>query len=139
MIDTTAITFNEKDFTILDHNRFSPCTENLFKYPYIKVTGKSMFKAINNPTKAHIAEYGYLPRITLFKALRRGGFSIFIRVEFSIPKLLYGNNFDEGKNWHRVIYDKIRQLNRKIYAETNIKYFFTPSMYFVEINPTLLI
>ncbi|PIR54713.1 hypothetical protein COU74_03090 [Candidatus Peregrinibacteria bacterium CG10_big_fil_rev_8_21_14_0_10_36_19] len=29
------------------------------------------------------------------KALRAGGFMIFLKVEFSVPKLLYGNNFNE--------------------------------------------
>lgn len=95
MIDTIAITIPEGDFTIIDHNKFSPNTENLFTPPYIKVTGRAPFKAINNPSKSDKEKFGYLPRITLFKALRDGGFSIFLKVEFSIPKLLYGNNFDE--------------------------------------------
>ncbi|MCC7436773.1 hypothetical protein IT402_02790 [Candidatus Nomurabacteria bacterium] len=79
----------------MDHGRFSPATENLFRPPYIKVTGKQPFKAVNNPTKKDKETYGYCPRVTLFKALRKGGFQIFLHVEFSIPKLLYGNNFDE--------------------------------------------
>ncbi len=95
MIDTVSITLPDKDFQISDHNRFSPCTENLFKPPYIKVTGKSLFKAINNPTNRDKELYNYLPRLTLIKALRSGGFVIFLKIEFSAPKLLFGNNFDE--------------------------------------------
>lgn len=95
MVDTISLMLNEKDFRITDHNRFSPSTENLFVYPYIKVTGKSPFKAYNNPTKKDVQQYNYLPRLTLMKALRRGGFSISLKIEFSVPKLLYGNNFDE--------------------------------------------
>ena len=79
----------------MDHGRFSPSTENLFRPPYIKVTGRQPFKAVNNPTKKDKEAYGYCPRVTLFKALRKGGFQIFLHVEFSVPKLLYGNNFDE--------------------------------------------
>ncbi|MFZ2664608.1 MAG: hypothetical protein WAX66_04575, partial [Patescibacteria group bacterium] len=74
---------------------FTPCTENLYSPPYIKVTGRSPFKAVNNATVAMKTKYGYLPRITLFKALRRDGFQIFLKIEFSVPKILYGNNFDE--------------------------------------------
>jgi hypothetical protein len=95
MIDTVSITLSEADYKILDHNKFSPCTQNLYEPPYIKVTGRSPFKAINNPTKEETLKYGYLPRLTLMKALRAGGFTIFLKVEFSVPKLLYGNNFDE--------------------------------------------
>lgn len=95
MVDTVSITIHEGNFKILDHNKFSPNTENLFSPPYIKVTGRSPFKAINNPSKSDKDKYGYLPRITLIKALRKGGFQLFLKVEFSVPKLLYGNNFDE--------------------------------------------
>jgi len=95
MIDTVVLTIQQKDFKIINHNRFSPSTENLFVPPFIKVTGNAPFKAVNNPTKADINNFGYLPRLTLFKALRDGGFTIFLKVEFSIPKLLHGNNFDE--------------------------------------------
>ena len=95
MIDTVSITISEDNFKILDHNKFSPNTENLFRPPYIKVTGRAAFKAINNPSKTDKEKYGYLPRITLFKVIRRCGFQVFIKVEFSIPKLIFGNNFDE--------------------------------------------
>lgn len=95
MIDTVSLTLNEKDFRITDHNRFSPCTESLYTYPYIKITGKSPFRAHNNPTNKDIELHGYLPRLTLIKALRKGGFCITLKIEFSVPKLLYGNNFDE--------------------------------------------
>lgn len=95
MIDTVSITMPETEFEILDHNRFSPNTENLFKPPYIKVTGKSAFKSVNNPTIDDKRKFGYLPRLTLIKALRRGGFVVFLTIEFSVQKILYGNNFDE--------------------------------------------
>ena len=73
MIDTVSITIPESNFKILDHNKFSPCTSNLYKSPFIKITGKAPFKAVNNPTKKDIELHGYLPRLTLIKALRSGG------------------------------------------------------------------
>jgi hypothetical protein len=95
MVDTVALTIREKDFKIFEHDRFSPCTKNLYVPPYITVTGRAPFKAVNNPTKEDIRKNGYMPRLTLMKALRRGGFTTFLKVEFSVPKLLHGNNFDE--------------------------------------------
>ena len=95
MIDTISLTIKQEDFRIMDHNKFSPSTENLFVPPYIKITARAPFKAVYNPTKADIDKYGYLPRLTVYKVVREGGFPIFLKVEFSIPKLLYSNNFDE--------------------------------------------
>lgn len=95
MIDTISLTLPESHFLIIKHDNFTPCTENIYKPPYIRITGRSAFKAVNNATEVMKATYGYLPRVTLMKALRRGGFQIFMKIEFSIPKLIYGNNFDE--------------------------------------------
>ena len=67
---------------------------NLFEPPYIRVR-KGVFKATNNPSKQDMIEHGYLPRVTCYKGIRNGGFKIWLRVEFSIPKLLNGNNFNE--------------------------------------------
>ncbi len=56
---------------------------------------KGLTKRIYYPDKEQIRKFGYLPRVTEIDAVRKGGYSTFIKVEFSIPKLLYGNNFDE--------------------------------------------
>ena len=95
MIDTVSLTIPEENFYIMNHERFTPCTENIYKPPYIRITGNSPFKSVNNATQDMKTKFGYLPRVTLFKALRRGGFQIFLKIEFSIPKLVYCNNFDE--------------------------------------------
>lgn len=95
MVDTIAILLHENQFRIMNHERFSPSTLNLFQPPFIKVTGRSGFKAVNNPTVDEKQKYGYMPRITLHKVIRQGGYQIFLKIEFSAPKLLYGNNFDE--------------------------------------------
>lgn len=95
MIDTISITLPQDKFKIMDYEKFSPSARNFYEQPYYKLTGKMPIKAVLNPTKEQTDKYGYLPRITLFKAVRRGSFPIFLKIEFSIPKLLYGNNFDE--------------------------------------------
>ena len=95
MIDTISITLPQDKFKIMDYEKFSPSARNFYEQPYYKLTGKAPIKAVLNPTKELTEKYGYLPRITLFKAVRRGSFPIFLKIEFSIPKLLHGNNFDE--------------------------------------------
>jgi hypothetical protein len=51
---------------------------------------------VQNPTKKDVINKIYKPRLTLYKRCARGcGFSITLHIEFSVPKLLFGNNFDE--------------------------------------------
>jgi len=94
MIDTISITIQQNDFEILDHNRFTPNSYNLFNPPFYKVSN-NIFTLRNFPTKKDKSNFGYLPRVTLFKAARNGGFSIFLKIEFSAPKILFENNFTE--------------------------------------------
>lgn len=95
MVDTIALTILQKNFTILDHKRFTPSSKNLFEPPYLEFGRTPFIKCTNNPTLTDIQKYGYLPRLTIMKAVRKDDFEISLKIEFSIPKLLYGNNFDE--------------------------------------------
>lgn len=95
MIDTVALTIQQNDFKILDHKRFTPSSRGLFEKPYYELGGLAYFKCTYNPTKEDLLKHKYLPRLTLIKAVRRGGFNISLKIEFSVPKLLFGNNFDE--------------------------------------------
>lgn len=95
MIDTISLTIQQKDFRILDHKRFTPSSKGLFEAPYYEFGRNPYIKCSYNPSKQDMTKYPYLPRLTLIKAIRNGGFAILLKVEFSIPKLLYANNFDE--------------------------------------------
>lgn len=93
MIDTIVLTIPHTQFTILEHKNFNPNTLNLFEAPYLSFGNKPYIKSVYNPTnKEHT---GYHPRLTIIKAVRKSSYPIFLRIEFSIPKLLHGNNFDE--------------------------------------------
>lgn len=83
MIDTISLTIEK------------PCYFMNDKIKLRTSTSKGFTKRIYNPDKEQLRKFGYLPRVTEFDAVRKGGYSTFIKVEFSIPKLLYGNNFDE--------------------------------------------
>lgn len=95
MLDTIAITMNDSQFQIRDYERFSPSAEGLFKPPYYRLGGRGNFSCYQNPTKSDMQKGIYKPRLTLTKRMRHGGFAISLRVEFSAPKLILGNNFDE--------------------------------------------
>ena len=91
MLDTVAITLNENQFSITDYDRFSPSAVGLFQNPYYGFGSRGYFSCVQNPKKNE----GYKPRLTLNKHKRGNSFTITLRIEFSVPKLVYGNNFDE--------------------------------------------
>lgn len=83
MIDTITLSLKRNMFAILDKTKFYPLTRSL---------GNNIFrKWVRNPSEKEINSYGYLPKLTY---IERPTESI-LRVEFSVPKIIYGNNFDE--------------------------------------------
>ncbi|MFA4995704.1 MAG: hypothetical protein WC536_01020 [Patescibacteria group bacterium] len=78
MIDTIAITLKPNEFWITDNTKFIPISSN---------NGFDKL-AYNGSRKSDV----YLPRLTPYK---RGGSKLFLKIEFSAPKMLFGNNFDE--------------------------------------------
>ncbi|GAG73973.1 unnamed protein product [marine sediment metagenome] len=95
MIDTIVLTIPKDKYIILDHDKFNPSTRGLFKSPYYPLGARSNFKCTQNPTKTELLKGIYKPRLTVTKRIRKGYFEIPLKIEFSIPKLIYGNNFDE--------------------------------------------
>lgn len=90
MIDTIALMFEQNEFTILDHSVFHPSTERLFKPPFY-----NLGKCVQNGTKEELKQGIYKPKLTITKFYREKQFKIFLKVEFSAPKLLLANNFNE--------------------------------------------
>jgi hypothetical protein len=95
MLDTIALTLDRHQFEVLDPDRFSPSAKGLLLPPYYPLRGRGNFACVRNPTKRDIQGNRYLPRLTLSRRKVEGGFSLTLRVEFSAPKLVFGNNFDE--------------------------------------------
>ena len=96
MMDTIVLRLEQPQFEILDHSRFSPSTENLYRPPYPKLGARGMMAYVQNPTKADYEAGNYKPRLTA--TVRKGilgGFVVTLKIEFSAPKLMKGNNFDE--------------------------------------------
>lgn len=106
MLDTIILTIPHGQYKIIDHNRFHPSTENLLK------PGFYFTKFVNNPTTADKLKENYLPRLTVEKRPTKNGIIIPLKIEFSAPKLIFGNNLEEleDKNFE----DVINALSKKL-------------------------
>jgi hypothetical protein len=94
-VDTVTLTFPQSEFGILKPGDFTPNANKVTQVePKDMGKGKYM-QATRNPTKQEAAIYGYLPYITLYRAIRAGGYTTGLRVQFSLPKVVNSNNFDE--------------------------------------------
>ena len=92
MLDTIAISLPEKDFRIKHPERFNPHAQAVYSPSF---GDRGLIKAIYNPAKAEKAK-GYKPRLTLLKRpYTERSRPIWLKVEFSAPKLVFGNNFEE--------------------------------------------
>lgn len=109
MIDTIVLSIPQHKFKILNHRRFNPSTEGFFMPPYTIMGGRRFIKAVQNPPKSAFKNGVYLPRLTVIKAIRRGGYVIELKIELSLPKLFFGNNFDELGN------DDFLRVNRLLH------------------------
>lgn len=114
MLDTIVLTLDRHEFEVLDPDRFSPSARGLLMPPFYRLGGRANFSCVLNPTKDDLSTGRYVPRLTLTKRIRRGGFAVQLRVEFSAPKLLFGNNFDEltARDFERVLDALHRSLAR---------------------------
>lgn len=90
MIDTVILTI--PSFTVLEPDKFTPSLSNIESHRF---GGRPYLTYVQNPTKQELKQGNYKPRLTVTKRAIDGAYSTSLKVEFSVPKLLYGNNFDE--------------------------------------------
>lgn len=101
MLDTIVLTLSNNMFTIIDKDRFSPSASGLYDRDsgYYRLGGRGNMKCTQNPTSTELRAGIYKPRLTVTKRFNKfGGYDIPLKIEFSAPKLLFGNNFDELTN-----------------------------------------
>lgn len=85
MLDTIILQLERENFTIQDYYKFGTTEKKMFD-------GDVSFRYwINNPTSQDKQKGIYMPRLTIF----RRGLKYFLQIEFSAPKLIFGNNLDE--------------------------------------------
>jgi hypothetical protein len=84
-------------FALLDKDKFTPSASGLYDQSGgYRLGGRANMKCVQNPTADELKRGIYKPRLTLSKRPNRlGGFDIPLKIEFSAPKMLLGNNFDE--------------------------------------------
>ncbi len=94
MIDTVVLTIPIIKGMITQGELFYPHLEVFKDHNVIKQ--KSYMKSVQNPSKRDVKEGNYKPRLTVFcRPVYPRGREFNLRIEFSAPKLLFGNNFDE--------------------------------------------
>lgn len=96
MLDTIVLTLNNGMYFIKDPDMFEP-SARLILGDSSSLGGRGYIPAKQNPTKNELKSGIYKPRLTLTnrynyeKRVREAT----LKIELSLPKLLYGNNFDE--------------------------------------------
>jgi hypothetical protein len=100
MLDTIALTLTQPEFDVLDMDAFSPSARGFYQPPYYSLGKRGYISCVQNPTKTEFEQGIYKPRLTLTKRKARAGYHQSLRVEFSVPKMVYGNNFDEVTEQH---------------------------------------
>lgn len=90
MIDTVKLLIPVHNPLVFDGSRFTPITlEQL-------VNSRGYGKTFLNPSPTYAKMGKYMPRLTMYKRVRKLGLVTYeLAVEFSAPKMLLGNNFDE--------------------------------------------
>lgn len=90
MIDTVTLSLAEGLYRLVDEAKHQA---GLAKLRSIGVRPGD--KYVQNPTSRELAAGIYKPRLTFIARPRLGRMAIDLKIEFSAPKLLFGNNFEE--------------------------------------------
>ena len=110
MIDTVKIRLDKSWFTIVETARFSSQIKAIQNERDIPKPG-SPYVATRNATKAEKELHGYMPQITVRKSLNQG-LHHYADIQFSVPKIVFGNNFDEVTEEHLDYMSK--ELDKKL-------------------------
>lgn len=104
MVDTVKLYLSAEKFTLLENSELSNFTVR-----------SGVSRMVRNPSRSELRASMYLPRLTLTRRPTRTGVSEALTVEFSAPKLIFGNNFDEltDKDFGAVI-DKLEASLRHV-------------------------
>lgn len=94
MIDTIILTLEHPQFAIIQPDLFSPSASVLFDNEGTPRVGVRSV-CTQNGTKRQKQEGAYLPRLTISRRPCGSEISVMLKIEFSAPKLLLGNNFEE--------------------------------------------
>ena len=92
MIDTVVLLLSSNTFTVRNPDKFVPNARWITNLNPSAVHG---MQSKQNPTKKELAAGIYKPRLTLFYSFPHK--EVMLKIELSLPKLFFGNNFQELK------------------------------------------
>lgn len=92
MIDTIVLTLSPDMYSFNNPDKFEPSAHWALEKPSYAMRG---IQSKQNPTKKELNNGIYKPRLTLSNRFTGSGRQILLKVELSLPKLLFGNNFNE--------------------------------------------
>ena len=117
MIDTIKLSLRITDPYVLRKGAFTP----LSVHQLANAVGSSN-RTYLNPTKSYTKIGKYMPRLTLHRRPNKNfGVKYILDIEFSGPKMLYGNNFDElSENDFEKLVKKIQEA---VYELTGFRFF----------------
>jgi hypothetical protein len=118
MVDTVKLLIPVPKPLSLDGSRFTPTISEL-------VNSSKYGKAVLNPSPTYAKAGKYMPRLTMFKRPSNFGPVYQLAVEFSAPKMLFGNNFDELTEADfepllEALQDKLEELVRMRYLKIQL-------------------
>ena len=92
MIDTIVLTFGSTMYRIIDPDKFIP-SARWIDNPLLITSG---IRSKQNVTKKELRSGTYKPYLTLSNCVTHNRIrDIILKVELSLPKLMFGNNFQE--------------------------------------------
>ena len=114
MIDTIKLTLDSSMFATLGKNQFAKEKQN---------SAQGYYTMVQNPTKSELKQGIYKPRLTFthrFNCTGKSGKTL--SIEFSIPKLMIGNTFDEltGNEFPKILqklHQALNQMDVRVYEQ----------------------
>ena len=92
MIDTVVLILSEDMYQISEPDKFTPSA----KWVYSSSKDLRGIQSKQNPTKKELLNGIYKPKLTLSSRVNIfGSYEISLKVELSLSKLFFGNNFNE--------------------------------------------
>jgi hypothetical protein len=120
MIDTIIICVPVTKDHILNYEAFNPSAKGMFEAPFYNLN-RGYMNCTQVITAKERKQGIYKPKLTISKSIRQHQYSIMLKIEFSVPKLLYGNNFDEFiesdySKLLNLLHNKLQEMH--VYIET---------------------
>ncbi|MEX0748628.1 MAG: hypothetical protein WD467_00045 [Candidatus Saccharimonadales bacterium] len=118
MVDTIKLLVAINNPLELDGSRFVPTIDEL-------VQSLNYGKATLNPSKSYAKADKYMPRLTMHKRPSKAGVMYQLAIEFSAPKIVFGNNFNELTDVHYtelllVLQEKLCELTGHMFSEKQL-------------------